>query len=71
MNSLVRTKNMFHRSLSSLCITLICLKNCGFKDASEIFLVLLLLTAMITFQIIIQTIASWEVGGGAREKHPM
>lgn len=68
MNSLVRTKNMFHRSV---CITVICLKNGGLKNTPEIFLVLLFLTAMITSKIITHHTASWEVGGGGREKYPM
>lgn len=71
MNSLVRTKNMFHRSLSSVCITVICLKNCGLKNAPEIFLVLLFLTAMITSKIITQYTAIWEVGDGVQEKNTL
>lgn len=61
MDSLVKTKNVFHRSLSSACITVICLKNCGLKNAPEISLALLFLTAMIS-KIITQYIASWEAG---------
>lgn len=68
MNSLVRTINMFHRSLSSVCITVICLKNCGLKNAPEIFLVLLFL--LIISKIITEYTAIWEVGDGVQEKIP-